>query len=144
MWKALQIQAFLTVLFLRFCPLFPSPLPLAAFHPVCSTNRTVKRVVFRRHKQLFALPAPPLSDRWIGEQGGAQTGIQREDGGTEPAAHKRIGDALRTNTRLAAVQQQAAPAVVIATAMYQPSGCPVLLIVHVENHTLSFPSGSLI
>jgi hypothetical protein len=77
------------------------------------------------------------------EQGSAQASVQRQDGGTKPFAGQRVSNALRTNTFLTVVQKQAAPAVIIATAMYQFPGCAVLLIVHVDNHGSSSPAGNL-
>lgn len=77
------------------------------------------------------------------EQGGAQGSVQRQDGGTKPFADQRVSDALRTNTFFAIVKKQTAPAIIIATAMYQPPGCAVLLIVHVRNHGLSSVMGNL-
>ena len=77
------------------------------------------------------------------EQGGAQGIVQRQDGGTKPFADQRVGDTLWADTFLTIVQKQAAPAVIIAAAMYQSPGCPVLLIVHVDNHGSSSPAGNL-
>lgn len=77
------------------------------------------------------------------EQGGTQASIQRQDGGTKPAAHQRICDTLNTNTFLTIVQEQTVPAIVIAAVMYQPPGRPVLLVVHVRNHGSSPMMGSL-
>lgn len=77
------------------------------------------------------------------EQGGAQGIVQRQDGGAEPAAHKRIGNTLRADTFLSIVQKQATFTIIIAAAMYQFPGCAVLLIVHVDNHGSSSVAGSL-
>ena len=52
------------------------------------------------------------------EQGGAQASVQRQYGGAEPATDKRVCDTLRANTFLTIVQEQTAPAVIVATAMY--------------------------
>ena len=122
---------FQRVLFLHISPLFPYPRPLALFGPVCGASGTVKRVVPGRGKQPSALPASPLSASKRREQSGAQTSVQREDGGTEPAAHQRIGDTLRTDTFLAVVQKQAIPAIVVTALMHQSPGGAVLLIGHV-------------
>lgn len=64
------------------------------------------------------------------EQGGAQTFIQRQDSGPEPAADQRVGNRLRADTFLPIIQQQTIPLVVITAAMYQPPDGPVLLIGH--------------
>lgn len=77
------------------------------------------------------------------KQSSAQASVQRQDGGAEPAAHQRICDTLRADTFLAIVQEQTIPAIIVATAMYQPPGCAVLLIVHVNDHGASSPAGNL-
>ena len=77
------------------------------------------------------------------KQSGAQASVQGQDGGTEPFADQRIGDALRADTFLAVVQEQTVPAIVVAAAMYQPPGGAVLLVVHVNGHGASSPAGNL-
>ena len=83
------------------------------------------------------LPVRPM------EQGGTQASVQGQNGGAEPATYQRIGDALRADTFLAIVQKQTIPAIIIAAAMYQSPGCPVLLVVHVNDHGVSSPAGNL-
>ncbi len=77
------------------------------------------------------------------EQGGTQASVQRQDSGAEPFTDQRVGDALRTDTFLTIVQKQTIPAIIIAAAMYQPPGRPVLLVVHVNDHGASSPAGNL-
>ena len=77
------------------------------------------------------------------EQGGAQASVQRQNGGAEPFADQRVCDALWADTFLAIVQTQTIPAIIVAAAMYQPAGRPVLLIVHVDNHSSFSPAGNL-
>ena len=77
------------------------------------------------------------------EQGGAQASVQRQDSGTEPTAHQRICDTLNADTFLTIVQQEAVSVVIVTTAMYQPPGRPILLIVHVNDHGASSPAGNL-
>ena len=77
-----------------------------------------------------ALLAMPPSYGGRREQCGAQASIQRKNGSAEPFANQGIGDALRTNTFLAVVQEQAVSAIVVAALMYQPPGGAVLLAGH--------------
>ena len=120
-----------------------SPLALRGLCPF-HANGTL-RAVFRPvgFRQIVAaaedafLPVCPV------EQGGAQASIQGQDGGAEPFANQRVGDALRTDTFLAVVQQQTIPAIVVAAAMNQPAGGAVLLVVHVDNHGSLSPAGNL-
>jgi hypothetical protein len=83
------------------------------------------------------LPVRPM------EQGGTQASVQGQNGGAEPTAYQRICDTLRADTFLAVVQKQAIPAIIIAAAMYQPPGRPVLLVVHVLDHGSFSTIGSL-
>ena len=124
---------FQRVLFLRSCPVFPCPCPLAAFGSVCGTGRAIKGVMLGRGKHPPAPPAPPPSDRGSREQGSAQASIQGKNGSAEPFANQGIGDALRTDTFLAVVQEQAVSAIIVAALMYQPPSCAVLLVGHVRN-----------
>ena len=77
------------------------------------------------------------------QQGGAQTSVQGQDGGTEPFADQRVGDTLRADTFLAIVQEQTVTTIIIAAAMYQPPGGAVLLVVHVLDHGSFSPAGNL-
>ena len=77
------------------------------------------------------------------EQSGAQASVPRQDSNAEPTAHQRICDALRADTFLAIIQEQTVSTIIVAAAMYQPPGCAVLLIVHVNNHGVSSPAGNL-
>ena len=86
-----------------------------------------------RDKRPPALPAAPPSDSGRREQCGAQTSVQGEDSGAEPFANQGVGDALRTDTFLAVVQEQAVSAVIVAALMHQPPGCAVLLIGHARD-----------
>ncbi len=122
-------------------PLFP-----LAFRGLCplhanGTFRAVFRPIGFRQVVTSAenafLPVRPV------EQGGAQASVQRQDSGAEPTAHQRICDTLNTDTFLAIVQQEAVSAVIVTTAMYQPPGRPVLLVVHVNDHGASSPAGNL-
>ena len=124
---------FQRVLFLRSCPVFPCPCPFAAFGSVCGTGGAVKGVMLGRSKCLLAFPTPPPSNRGSREQGSTQASIQGEDGGAEPFAYQRVGDALRADTFLTVVQEQAIPAIVVAALPYQSPGGSVLLIGHVRN-----------
>ena len=124
---------FQRVLFLRSCPVFPCPCPLAAFGSVSSTGGAVKRIAFRRGEHLPAPPALPPSDRGSREQGSAQASVQGKNGSAEPFANQGIGDALRTDAFLAVVQEQAVSAIIVAALMHQPPSCAVLLVGHVRN-----------
>ena len=66
------------------------------------------------------------------EQSGIQPSVQRQDSGAEPLADQRVCDTLRTDTFLAVIQQETAPAVIVTTAMYQPPGGAVLLILSLK------------
>ena len=122
------------------------PLPPLAFRGLCplhanGTFRAVFRPVGFRHIVAAAedafLPVCPV------EQGGAQASVQRQDGGAEPFADQRVGDTLWADTFFAIIQQQAVSAIVVAAAMYQPPGRPILLVVHVNGHGASSPAGNL-
>lgn len=80
-----------------------------------------------------ALPAPPLFAGWRRDQGETQASVQRQDGGAEPFADQRVGNALRTNAFLAVIQEQAVSAIVVAATMHQSPGGAVLLIGHVRD-----------
>ena len=119
------------------------PLALRSLGPLHAngTFRAVFRPVGFRQvvtsaKNAF-LPVCPV------EQGGTQASVQRQNGGAEPLADQRVGDALRTDTFLAIVQEQTIPAIIIAAAMYQPPRRPVLLVIHVLNHGSFSPAGNL-
>ena len=133
--KALLSLRFLGVLFLCSSPVFPGPYPLAASGSICGTGRAVERVVLGRGKCLSALPALSPTDSRRREQRRTQASVQREDGGTEPFADQRIRNALRTDTLLAVVQEQAVSAIVIAALMYQSPGSLILLIDHAGDLT---------
>ena len=122
-------------------PLFPlalrGPCPLHANGTFRAVFRPVGfRQVVTSAKNAF-LPVCPV------EQGGTQASVQRQNGGAEPLADQRVGDALRTDTFLAIVQEQTIPAIIIAAAMYQPPCRPVLLVIHVLNHGSFSPAGNL-
>ena len=114
------------------------------FFPSTGSNsaiRTVFRPVgFRQIVTATEYTFPPVCPV---EQGGAQASVQGQDGGAEPAAHKRVCDALRADTFLAVVQEQTVPTIVVTAAMYQPPGGAVLLVVHVDNHGSFSPVGNL-
>ena len=131
--KALILLHFQRVLFLHISPVFLCPGPLAPFCPFCGTDRAVEGVLLGRGKWSPTFPAAPLSDGGLREQRGAQANVQGKDGGAEPFTNQRICNALRTNTFLAVVQEQAVPAIVVAALMYQPPGCAVLLVGHVRD-----------
>ena len=131
------------LLFLRSGPFFSGPLSLAAFSPICGTGRAVKRVALRGNKKPPTFPASPLTDSRDRGQGGTQASIQGQDSGAEPTTHQRICDALWADTFLAVVQEQTIPAIIIAAAMYQSPGRPVLLVVHVNDHGPSSPADNL-
>ena len=122
-------------------PLFP--LTLGGLGPLhtCGTVLAVFRPVGFWHKVAAANGAG--FHAVTVEQGGAQGSVQWQDGGAKPFADQRVSNALWADTFLAVVQKQAAPAVIIAAAMYQSPGGAVLLIVHVDNHGSSSPAGNL-
>ena len=72
-----------------------------------------------------------------------QSPVQRQDGNTEPFTDQRVCDTLRADTFLAIVQEQTVSAIVVATAMYQLPGRPILLVVHVRDHGSPSAMGSL-
>ena len=52
--------------------------------------------------------------------------IQRQYGGNEPAAEKRIADTLHTYARLTVVQHNAVAVIIVAALMHKPTRRPVL------------------
>ena len=124
---------FQRVLFLRISPVFLCPGPLAPFGTFCGTGGAIECVVPGRGNRPPALPAAPPSDSGRREQCSAQASVQGKDGGAEPFANQGVGDALRTDTFLAVVQEQAVSAVIVAALTHQPSGCAILLIGHVRD-----------
>ena len=68
------------------------------------------------------------------EQGGAQALIRWQNGGAEPLADKGVVDALNTDTRLPAViQSKAVAVIVVAAIMYQPPDGPVLFVIQTDD-----------
>ena len=68
------------------------------------------------------------------EQGGAQAFVQGQHRRPKPAADQRVGNALRADTFLPIVQQEAVAVLVVAAAMYQSPDSPILRIGHVGYH----------
>ena len=60
------------------------------------------------------------------QKGGFQFPVQRQHGGSEPAAHKGIADTLYTYARLAVIQQDTVAVIVVAALMHKPARRPVL------------------
>jgi hypothetical protein len=139
--KALQINAFFWPKALHIRPMSAHSVTGLTPPLLFSTFRTVFRPVGFWHK-VAAADGTGLHAVTV-EQSSAQASVQRQDGGTKPFADQRVGDTLRADTFLTIVQKQAAPAVIIAAAMYQSPGCAVLLIIHVDDHGSSSVAGSL-
>ena len=74
---------------------------------------------------LFSFPAV--------EQGGAQALVQGQHRRPEPLADQRIADALRADTFLPIVQQEAVAVLVVAALMHQPPDGSVLLVVQTDD-----------
>ena len=122
-------------------PLFPLALcGLCPLHANGAVGTVFRPIGFRQIVAAAENTFPPVRPV---KQGGAQTSVQGQDGGAEPFADQRVGDALRADTFLAIVQKQTVPAVIIAAAMYQPAGGTILLIVHVDNHGSLSTMGNL-
>ena len=90
------------------------PLPFGGVYPLHASGAV--RAVFppvgfweeERPADSAAFPASPA------QEGGFQCFIKGQDSGGKPAAEQRIADTLYTHARLAVLQQQAVPAVIVA------------------------------
>ena len=119
---------------MTFLPLFP--LPFGGVYPLHASGAV--RAVFppvgfweeERPADSAAFPASPA------QEGGFQCFIKGQDSGSKPAAEQRIADTLYTHARLAVLQQQAVPAVIVAALMHKAAGCPVLAVVHAGDITV--------
>ena len=99
------------------------PLPFRLFLPAY-TGRTIRAVfgpVGLWHK---GGPAHGTAFHFLPVSAdlGAQGRVQRQDGGPEPPAQQRIGNALDANTFLPVVQQEAVSVTVIAALVREPPG----------------------
>ena len=113
--KALIFRGLEALLFLRIAPVFPRPQLLALAFTFLGAGRTIKAVGPPRRKQFPTLPAAPRPASL--HDFGIKGRVQRQDGGLEPPAQQRIGNALHTDTFLPIVQQEAVPVTVIAALM---------------------------
>ena len=101
---------------MTFLPLFPLSLGGFAFlHAPGAAGAVFPPVGFggkERPANSTAFPASPA------QEGGFQCFIKGQDSGSKPAAEQRIADTLHTDARLAVLQQQAVPAVIVAALMH--------------------------
>ena len=133
LWKPYKSRLF-SCLIVHTRPPFPFTF---RFLPPVNSGGTV-RAVFppvgfweeERPADSAAFPASPA------QEGGFQCFIKGQDSGGKPAAEQRIADTLYTHARLAVLQQQAVPAVIVAALMHKAAGCPVLAVVHAGDITV--------
>ena len=85
----------------------------AVFPPVCFGEKIPAALG-------TAFPVCPV------QKGGFQFPVQRQHGGNEPAAQEGIADTLHTHARLAVIQHNTIPVVIVAALMHKPTRRPVL------------------
>ena len=110
---------------MTFLPLFPLPFsgvyPLHASGAVGAVFSPVGFGDKERPADSAAFPAPPA------QECGFQCFIKGQDSGSKPAAEQRIADTLHAYARLAVLQQQTVPSVIVAEMCIRdsPVRCPL-------------------